>query len=518
MGALKGLVTKVVGILAMWIILMLICVIVIIFMCIAPDGDVKHTFDATYKTWDNARSIKIYSIVEGWFIIPLNEIFGQFRERVIYSTEFRLVVLLIVVLATGLMGLAMVVGEQKITVKEFAMDVIIIFGSAAFLLSPQVGYYMDFFYNDLIVAASNWAISVFTEAIFSLMDLNVTLDKSNPTYSVMDMVAAIFFDETVAARVRTKLLGLLFAGYIHYVPVLVIVLFYAVLSTASIFFAILSGKLTIMLTLQFVPFFIMFASINDVKIKVSKNPKHSGKSFLWNLIDGGIIQPWIFLTLISFASGIMLYAFVLAALDDLLTFVVVMDEKNAGLRPLTYIPIFGELIRLFIKVLPKAVGLNAQHMHSTLLQAIFGVMLFRMTFPSVVSYVQSVALSANAGKAASKMFTENGGVFSSQNSIGFVNERIIGAPMAASETLGAAIMSGGSPSAIAGSAKKSMDKLEKDAKTENDTGGKSKGPGQGKDGDENEKDSDDKQGDEENSEEGTEGGDNAEGGEASSSE
>lgn len=512
MGAIKGLAAKVVGVLLMWIILILVCVLIVIFMCIASDTGAKFTFDASYKTWDNLRSIKIYVVLENWFVSSLNSMLLQFRERVIHSTEFRAVTLLIVVLATGLMGLAMVVGEQKITVKEFAMDVMVIFGSAAFLLSPQVGYYLDFLYNDVVAAASNWVIAVATEAIFNAMDITtVMLDKSNPTYGVMDMVAAIFFDETVATRIRTKLIGLLFAGYIHYVPVLSIVMFYAVFSTAGIFFAILAGKLTILLTLQFVPFFVMFASINDVKIKVSKNPHHKGKSFLWNLIDGGIIQPWIFLTLISIASGLMLYVFVLIPLNDLLTFTVYIYEYNGFLRPATQIPIFGDFIGVFVKTLPKAVGLNDNAMHLNLLQAILGIVVFRMSYPYVVAYVKSVALSANAAQGASRIFTENGGVFSSKNSVGFVTERVVGAPMAASEALGAFVINGGSPQAAAAVMKKKLDDMEKDADKKVSESGK-------KGGGKKDEEDDEKKQDEENSgnEEGKEGGQGN--GESSSSE
>jgi hypothetical protein len=429
---IKELLAPIVGgiilIILVWLIAIILCIFAIFIIWVSANSNADK-FDATYRTWDNVKSIELFSVIEGWFMVPLRQTFDAFQKGVIFSSEFRFVLILIVVLEVCTMGLALLIGHDKLTVKDIGIDILITFGGAAILLSPNVMEYLNFCYG-LITGAESWALGIARNAILQMMQSSYYIDvSSNPTYAVMDMIAGTFFDPVIAKRVQTKMIGLLFAGYVHFVPVLAIVLFYCVLATFSVFLAILSAKLIVFFTLQLIPFFLLFSALNDAKVKVSKDLKAKGQSFLWTAIDVGIIQPSLFIIMISLVSNFLLYAFILSPLNDILTFTVYIHTENQWLESLTWIPIFGGFLELFIKKYPKAIGVNHDLLFQKIFFMIIGLIFFKNMFPMVCEMVKAVCIAA--GGAVAGAFTKNGGVFSAKNSVTGAVEQLGDAPVEA---------------------------------------------------------------------------------------
>lgn len=466
-------ITVLILLIVLWIIAMLLCVFVI-FIVWAGSSVIPMRFDTTYKTWDNLQSIEFFSVMEGWFINPLQGMFANFQRSVVSSSEFRFVLLLIVVMEVCVMGLALLIGHDKLTVKDIGVDILITFGGAAMLLSPHFIDYFNFAYG-ILTGAEAWLMSIFRDGILQIMSSSSYINYgSNPTYTVMDMIASVLFDPVVAKRVQTKMMGLLFAGYIHFVPLLAIAFFYCIISAFSVFFAIIGAKIIVLFTLQFIPFFLLFSALNDAKVKVSKNLKSKAESFLWTAVNVGIIQPSLFIIIISFAANFLLFALVLSPLDDLLTFTVYMHIENAWIMPMGRIPIVGKFFLFFVKTYPKAISVNHNHMFTKLFNMIMGVFIFRQMFPMVSGAVSMLCTSS--GNAATNLFTTaGGGVFSNKNEIGKVMEPIQSAPVSAVKAGASGIMKvGGEAAKIAsslmGGANKGMqsNKDDKDKKTSSD--------------------------------------------------
>lgn len=351
----------------------------------------------------------------------IRKILYDLRHNVLFNLQFRTLAVMIAVLATALMGLSMLTGDQKITIKEFAMDVLVIFGTTGLLLSQNVEMYIDFFYG-IITASASWIIDLSMNALFKVTAFKYA-DPGVGTvnvYAPLDVVASMFFDSEIAPRVRIKLVGMLFGGpSFMYTPVMVLCMLYALIATINVFLAFVMAKVTILFALQVMPFLILFTAINDVKIKLTKGAK--SKSFLWNLIDVGIMKPWIYLALMSFAVGLLFYFLVLKNIEDIFNFSVYVTPSTFDW--IKKIPIIGKFLSTIIhNSFPRPSGLDHATTVMKLISLIFGLVAFKYAFDSLTQLVHALSFSLSEGGNMSAIFGNiskgKRGVYSKGNMVG----------------------------------------------------------------------------------------------------
>ncbi len=352
----------------------------------------------------------------------VREILHNLRHNILFSLEFRTLAIIVAVLATALMGFSMLSGDQEITIKEFAMDILIIFGTTGLLLSPEVEKFIDFFYG-IIIASADWIMDLTTSALFKVIKIQYA-DGSNAyaegnVYAPLDIVAGMFFDSEIGNRVRIKLLGLLFAGYIHYVPVIGICMVFALLATLNVFLAFMMAKITILFALQCVPFFILFAAINDVKIKFKKG---QSKSFLWALIEVGIIKPWLYLALMSFLAGLLFYSLVVQNIENILNFPVKLEQiKLFGLA----VPLVGDLLDTLLGLKKLVVyGLDHGDISKNLGLLIIGLIIFKKAFTTLTELINNLSFSSGESHLTN-LFSGNGGLYSDKNTVGAIVNPVV---------------------------------------------------------------------------------------------
>jgi hypothetical protein len=447
---LQKLGKKILMLIAVWLILVVVCVIILFVSIFVLKGQ-TGTFIATKETFSQNGVIVLQKSVYQEFEFMLlgtpskyvasisgkcpsgasetstgtcavspqggvREILHDLRHNIIFSLEFRTLAIIVAVLATALMGFSMLSGDQEITIKEFAMDILIIFGTTGLILSPEVEKFIDFFYG-IITASADWIMDLTTNALFKVVNIQYA-NGSNAyvegnIYAPIDVVAGMFFDSEIGERVRIKLLGLLFAGYIHYVPVIGICMIFALLATLNVFLAFMMAKITILFALQCVPFFILFAAINDVKVKFTK--KGQSKSFLWALIEVGIIKPWLYLALMSFLAGFLFYALVVQNIANILNFPVKLEQmKLFGVT----VPLIGDLLDILLGLKKLVVyGLNHDDISKNLGLLIIGLIIFKKAFTTLTELINNLAFSGGENHLTN-LFSGSGGIYDDKNAIG----------------------------------------------------------------------------------------------------
>ena len=114
-------------------ILLAVCLIYAIIIYFTNKG-----FELSYQT---LTTNGVYLLKSSYFQNFENAIFGNIqsvlsatRKAIVFNDTFRALTILVAVLAVVLMGFTILIGDQKITIKEFFMDVLLIFGSASILL------------------------------------------------------------------------------------------------------------------------------------------------------------------------------------------------------------------------------------------------------------------------------------------------------------------------------------------------------------------------------------------------
>lgn len=418
----KKLGRKILVFILIWLLLIVVSVIIMVVLIFTLEGQ-TGSFVASYQTFtvDNVIVLKasIFQNFENSLLENVNRILYDLRHNVLFSQEFRIIAVVIATLGVLLMGITMLTGQQEITVKEFASDLIIIFGTTGLLLSPLVEYYIDFFYG-IITALSDFMGKLFISGVFKSMA--ITYQDGTPAgnlYAPLDVVASMFFESEIANRVRLKMAALLFAGYIHYVPIIAICMLYALLLTLYVFIMFMIAKMTIIFALQCLPFFILYASINNVKIKFTKSGSQS-KKYLWLLIDVGIIKPWVYLTLMSFMAALLFYALILSNIENMFAFPVSLERMNFfG----SIIPLFGSLVDDILDLKrPLAHGIDYAYISEKLALLIAGVVIFKKAFMTLSELVGNLSFAtgetALTGYLMKDGTNKGNGIFSSQNPIG----------------------------------------------------------------------------------------------------
>ena len=406
----------------------------------------------------------VYLLDTSYFQILEDTIFGNLssmlaatRKAIVFNDTFRALTILVAVLAVVLMGFTMIIGDQKITIKEFFKDIILIFGSAGILLyyDPTLSVdpnavvqpekYITLLYN-FLQSISNFISKMLFSAVDGFMNIQYKDGTTVGYYAPIDVVASLFVDPEIAHRFKFKLAMVILSPMFFFVPILLFVLlWYLVPVVISVFIAILFAKATIMFAIQFLPFFILFSSINDVKIKVNKRAK--GMDLSMKLIIEGIAQPMLFLALASFLAAMLLYIFVISYISDIFDFSVVSTAVDLPECPTCVCPEnepdkIGsvscqkarsyETIQAFNKLFPHAVGLSYDKFLTALIWLWLGIVIFKYLFAKMTPIIQNIVSGASGGSAASDVFNKGGGIFDadSKNSVG----QMVGGVQSAIET------------------------------------------------------------------------------------
>jgi hypothetical protein len=381
----------------------------------------------------------------------ISSILSSIRKAIIFNNTFRALTILVAVLAVVLMGFTMLIGDQKITIKEFFFDILIIFGSASILLyyDPTLSVepnavvrpekYITLLYN-FLQSISNFISKMLFGTVSDVMKIQYQDGTVVGYYAPIDVVASLFFDDTIAFRFKIKLAALICSPVFIFIPLLLLVLlYYLVPCVLTVFIAILLAKTTIMFAIQFLPFFILFSSINDVKIKISKKAKGMGLSM--KLIVEGIAQPMLFLALTSFLAGFLLYIFVISNLNDIFNFRTVnrdvfqmpnfaecfecdwlsWDALWCAIKlaiclaeNLLKMIVFAALNAVF-PPLNQAEGLSFDTFFWGLMKLWIGIVAFKYTFGKI----SPIMVNLIGGSAASDLFTKGEGIYDTKkNSVG----------------------------------------------------------------------------------------------------
>ena len=397
----------------------------------------------------------VYLINTSYFQILEDAIFGNLssilaatRKAIVFNDTFRALTILVAVLAVVLMGFTMIIGDQKITIKEFFTDIILIFGSAGILLyyDPTLSVdpnavvqpekYITLLYN-FLQSISNFISKMLFSAVDGFMNIQYKDGTTVGYYAPIDVVASLFCDPDIAHRFKFKLAAVILSPMFFFVPILLFVLlWYLVPVVISVFIAILFAKATIMFAIQFLPFFILFSSINDVKIKVNKRAK--GMDLSMKLIIEGIVQPMLFLALASFIAAMLLYIFVIGHISDIFDFSIVstggtyIPECPTCVCPENEPDKIGSIacqkasaynnIQFFNNGLPRTVGLSYTEFLTALIWLWLGIVIFKDLFAKMTPIIQTIVSSASGGSAASDVFNNGGGIYNTdkdgKNSVG----------------------------------------------------------------------------------------------------
>lgn len=423
MDDIKKLVKKCIAYVILYIFLLIVCLLVCILIHLAvedPPGAFTTGRETFFVNDQFIGTTQFYQGIENIILGDIRTVLAGMREKIVFHSYFRTLAIMLATLAMVLMGFSMLTGEHKITVKEFSIDIFIIFGTVSLLLSESAIMYIDLLYN-AIVDIANWVMIVFTKTIFGVTDIAFLKGETQDVniYAPLDIVASIFFDPAVSKKVQQKLAGLLFSGYIHFVPVIAIVMLVAFISTITVFLAFLIAKVTILMSLQILPFFILLASVNDVKIKFTKKGK--SKSYLWALIEIGILKSWVYLALMSAMAAVLYYVLVISAIENLLDFPV--RVPNDSLRQgISLIPFIGGILsRVIHNSHPSALGVEQSVIAYRVLVLIVGMIAFKQAFTIMTGLINSISFEPKEG-VMQNLFSGKGGIFDKTNHIGSMIE------------------------------------------------------------------------------------------------
>jgi hypothetical protein len=347
------------------------------------------------------------------------------RKAIVFNDIFRAIVILVAILAITLMGFTMLIGDQKITIKEFFSDILLIFGSASILLyydptlsadpsvQAQPEKYITLLYN-FFQSISQF----FSTMLFSSVDgyMNIKYTDGSPVgyYAPLDVVTSLFTDKDVSERFKLKLAALILSPAFVFVPlVLIATLYFLLPCILTVFIAILLAKVTIMFTLQFVPFFILFASINDVKIRISKKSK--GFNYLGKIIITGLAEPLVFLALTSFVAGFLFYIFVVVHISDIFDFSIAPRNLDLGsnedckwydapclLKKLVYMA-----LEKLMPPITTPQNFNFTKFFLASIQLIAGIHLFKHLFGKITAIIGNLV----SGGVAGRMMNQGKGIF-----------------------------------------------------------------------------------------------------------
>ncbi|MFT4967287.1 MAG: hypothetical protein ACI9CD_000286 [Candidatus Deianiraeaceae bacterium] len=354
-----------------------------------------NTFSTGKQTFLPATQQKsTYMLLENLLFGTVYKTLSVLQKNILQNITFRTLVILIAVLATLLMGISMLTGDQKLTIKDMGTDIFIIFGTATLLLSPQAFFYLDFLYN-IITSFAKWIINVTMTALYNVTSMEYAKDRNGPTniYRALDIVASIFFDPVVSARVRIKMTALMFTHAIFILPILIIIMVLLLFLTLEIFVNLLVAKFSILLALQVLPFFIMFSAVNDVKVKLTR--KSQSRSHLMTLIDVGIVKPWIYLALMGFITLLLFDTMVLRFLRDIFNFAVYVPGNtlftNSGLwKELGLNNVIHDSI-------PTPMGIQINDIFIKVIFLVCGMALFKTVFAAASKLIQTITFDSGIG-------------------------------------------------------------------------------------------------------------------------
>ena len=401
----------------------------------------------------------VYLLESSFFQKFENVLFGNIqamlsatRKAIVFNDTFRALTILVTVLAVVLMGFTMLIGDQQITIREFFKDIVLIFGSAAILLyyDPTLSVdpnavmqpekYITLLYN-FLQSISDFISKMLFSTVNGFMNIQYKDGTTVGYYAPIDVIASMFFDPEISYRVKLKIAALILSPMFIFIPLLlIIILRYLVPCVLSVFIAILLAKSTIMFALQFLPFFILFSSINDVNIKINKKAK--GMDLSMKLIIEGIAQPMLFLALISFLAGFLFYIFVISNISDVFNFSITNRdalqanyEDCASLEfcmwpfgcvdiPYDLFCIVRNSLRWFFyttmnSILPPITGprnLSYQTFFVGLIQLWIGIIIFKKLFAKI----SPIMVNLVGGSAATNVFTKGGGegIYDAKNDVG----------------------------------------------------------------------------------------------------
>ena len=363
----------------------------------------------------------------------IQETLSRMRKAIVFNDIFRAIVILVAILAITLMGFTMLIGDQKITIKEFFSDILLIFGSASILLyydptlsvdpsvPAQPEKYITLLYN-FLQSISQFFSTMLFGSVDGYMSIKYTDGSPVGYYAPLDVVTSLFTDKGVSERFKLKLAALILSPAFVFVPlVLIATLYFLLPCILTVFVAILLAKVTIMFTLQFVPFFILFASINDVKIRISKKSK--GLNYLGKIIITGLAEPLVFLALTSFVAGFLFYIFVVINISDIFDFSISTRKVDLGnnehcewydapclLKKAAY-----SVIEKAMLPITSPQGFNFTKFFFASIQLIAGIKLFEHLFGKITAIIGNLV----SGGAAGKMINSGKGLFDKKdNDIG----------------------------------------------------------------------------------------------------
>ena len=405
--------------------LLVVCLILtLVFYFVSPIVSLSSETLTTNGTY--LLQYSPFQEVEDFLFGNIKSVLTTMRQGVVGSGVFRAAAIMVAILATVLMGFTMMIGEQKMTLKEFFVDILIIFGTTSILLSSDPDKYIMLFFN-FIQSISDFISKMLFTTTSGFMKIQYSDGTMVGPYAPLDAVASIFLDPVIAYRVKIKLTTLMLSPAFLYVPFVVIVLtYYLIPCILNVFIAILLAKVTIIFALQFLPFFLLFSSINDVKIKINKKAK--GLNFTMKLINQGILQPMLLLSIISFVAGLLFYILVIPYIDDIFHFAVstkalfdMPAEWWIACLALAMIPLLIQLSYLLPDVLVP-VDLNyGDYMKGPILLLI-GIVVFKKLFEQVTPAITSLVSVGGASSAASDIFTKGGGIFTATEKNGKTND------------------------------------------------------------------------------------------------
>lgn len=429
--------------LLLYLVLFVVCLIMCVIIYFSTDNRKELINGPTFFTTDKFGNkvfrgqTVFYQNLENTIIGGMRETLSEMRTNILHNNNFRMMAVMICVVAMVLMGFSMFTGEHKITVKEFTLDIFIIFGSASLLLSDDVEMYINFFYM-AIVDISGWLTMTFNKMIFSVSNIEL-LKADSPDVNIylpLDVIASMIFDPDVSRVIKIKLASLMFSGYCYIVPIICMIILYLFWTTVTVFLAFLIAKVMILFSLQILPFFILFAAVNDVKIKFTLKGK--SQSFLWSLINNGIIKSWVFLAMMSAITSVLYYVLIINNLEDIFNFNSISNdssdiiEQNVTNMPdpeviddkefteqdqVTTGDVKKNLGENAVGLTPKTIGFDSPSTTKKILYLILGVMGFKKIYGYMSELVNSISFEAGEGMLG-KLFTGAGGIFAKGNMAG----------------------------------------------------------------------------------------------------
>ncbi len=375
------------------ILIVIFCFILLSVYFEAPKS--PNTFSTGMQTFLPAYALKsTYMLLENLLFGTVYKALSVLQQNILQNITFRTLVIVIAVLATLLMGISMLTGDQKLTIKDMGTDIFIIFGTATLLLSPQAFFYLDFLYN-IVTSFAKWIINSTMSALYNATSMEYAGERNGPTniYRALDVVASIFFDPVVSARIRIKMTALMFTHAIFILPIIIIIMVLLLFLTLEIFVNLLVAKFSILLALQVLPFFIMFSAVNDVKVKLTR--KSQSRSHLMTLIDVGIMRPWIYLALMGFITLLLFETTVLRFLRDIFNFAVYISPNtlftNSGLWKLLGFD------RLLHDSIPTPAGIRINDIFIKVVGLVCGMALFNTVFEVASKLIQTITFDAGIG-------------------------------------------------------------------------------------------------------------------------